>query len=186
MATTTTPDFGPPSTKLTAQPSSSEAKLASGPGAAHLSPMVGQRLRELVASLDPNYTLDAEAEEQLLHLADDFLEKVTKQSMRLAHHRGSKTLDVPDIQLALAKQWGIVIPGLGVPIMRPSKPANRAMAAGSSTAALSANSTTTETDDAKKRTAESVSNGSTVKKAKMEGVGGGAPASLAAPATGFR
>jgi histone H3/H4 len=148
--------------------------MASGLGSAHISPMVGQRLRDLVASLDPNYTLDAEAEEQILHLADDFLEKVTKQSMRLAQHRGSKTLDVPDIQLALAKQWGIVIPGLGAPIMRASKPGNRAIA-GSASAS-------TPGTDAKKHTAEGVLNESTVKKAKMEG--GGAQPPLAAPATG--
>ena len=65
--------------------------------------------------LDPSYSLDAEAEEQVLQLADDFLDRVCKQSLRLAQHRGSKTLDVQDVQLVLAKQWNIVLPGLGAP-----------------------------------------------------------------------
>lgn len=95
-----------------------------------MSPLVGQRLRDLVASLDPNYVLDAEAEEQVLQLADDFLDKVTRQSLRLAQHRGSRVLDVQDVQLALKKQWGIVVPGLGPPTLEPPKPAGRASAAG--------------------------------------------------------
>lgn len=66
--------------------------------------------------------MDAEAEEQVLQLADDFLESVTKQSLLLAQHRGSKVLDVQDIQLVLAKHWGISVPGLGLPNMRPLKP----------------------------------------------------------------
>ena len=66
--------------------------------------------------------MDAEAEEQVLQLADDFLENVTKQSLLLAQHRGSKTLDVQDIQLVLAKHWGISVPGLGLPTLRPLKP----------------------------------------------------------------
>ena len=95
-----------------------------------MSPLVGQRLRDLVASLDPNYVLDAEAEEQVLQLADDFLDKVTRQSLRLAQHRGSRMLDVQDVQLALKKQWGIVVPGLGPPTLEPPKPASRASASG--------------------------------------------------------
>ena len=170
-----TPAFGPPSTKPSAQPSSWEAKMAHGPGSAHISPMVGQRLRDLVTSLDPNYTLDAEAEEQVLQLADDFLEKVTKQSMRLAQHRGSKTLDVPDIQLALAKQWGIVIPGLGVPSLRPSKPGNRVLTGSMSAIRLGSNTKrNTSADDA------GVNEGTT-KKVKVDGT---AQQIMVTPATG--
>jgi transcription initiation factor TFIID subunit 12 len=94
--------------------------------------LVGQRLKDLVTSLDPNYTLDEDAETQILQLADDFLEKVTKQSIRLAQHRGSKTVDVQDIQLTLAKQWGIVVPGLGPPNLKPPKPSNRVVAGSAS------------------------------------------------------
>jgi len=95
----------------------------SGPGTPHMAPLVGQRIQELVKSLDPNYSIDHAAEEQVLQLADDFLDQVTRQSIRMAQHRGSKTLDVQDLQLVLAKQWGIVVPGLGAPTFRPTKSA---------------------------------------------------------------
>lgn len=127
-----------PAPKRTPQPSAIESRLSFNAGKTtapvggpHTAPLVGQRLRDLVSSLDPSYALDAEAEEQVLLLADDFLDKVTRQSIRLAQHRGSRTLDVQDVQLALSKQWGIEIPGLGPPtLMRPTKPANRASASG--------------------------------------------------------
>ena len=83
---------------------------------------MGPKIQDLVKSIDPSYTIDAEAEEQVLQLADDFLENVTRQSLLLAQHRGSKTLDVQDIQLVLAKHWGISVPGLGLPNLRPLKP----------------------------------------------------------------
>ena len=86
-----------------------------------MAPLVGERIADLVKSLDPNYTIDEAAEEQVLQLADDFLDQVTRQSLRMAQHRGSKTLDVQDLQLVLSKQWGIVVPGLGAPTFRPSK-----------------------------------------------------------------
>lgn len=128
------PPPAPP--KPTPQPSLGEARLAAatalvGTGGPHVAPLIGQRLSDLVSSLDPNYALDAQAEEQVLQLADDFLDKVTRQGIRLAHHRGSKTVDVQDIQLALSKQWGIVVPGLGAPTLRPSKPGSRVAASSS-------------------------------------------------------
>ena len=79
----------------------------------YMAPLVGQRIQDLLSSLDPSYTIDPQAQEQVLQLADDFLDKVCKQSLRIAAHRGSNTVDVQDVQLVLAKQWGIVIPGLG-------------------------------------------------------------------------
>jgi histone H3/H4 len=85
-----------------------------------MAPLVGPRIQDLVKSLDPSYTLDAAAEHQILQLTDDFLDKVCKQALRMAQHRSSKTLDVQDLQIVLAKQWNIVIPGLGPPM--PSKP----------------------------------------------------------------
>lgn len=107
----------------TPQPLENEAFLsatasAAKPGAPHMAPLIGQRIQDLVKSVDPNYTIDAEAEEQLLQLADDFLDKVTKQSIRLAQHRNSKTLDVQDLQIVLMKLWGIQVPGLGPPTHR--------------------------------------------------------------------
>ena len=93
-----------------------------------MAPLVGQRVQDLVKSLDPNYTIDIAAEEQILQLADDFMDQVTRQAIRMAQHRGSKTLDVQDLQLVLAKQWGISVPGLGAPTFRARKPSVTAVA----------------------------------------------------------
>eukprot|EP00536_Pseudo-nitzschia_multiseries_P007616 jgi/Psemu1/287240/fgenesh1_pg.181_\ len=99
----------------------SSSKAGAGP---HVAPLVGPRIADLVKSIDPNYGIEADAEEQVLQLADDFLDKVTKQAIRLSQHRGSKTLDVRDLQIVLAKNFGIVVPGLGVPAIRPFKSAS--------------------------------------------------------------
>lgn len=72
----------------TKPPTAAEARLAAQ------APLFGPRIQDLVRQLDPAYTIDAQAEEQVLQLADDFLDKVCKQSFRIAVHRGSKTLDV--------------------------------------------------------------------------------------------
>lgn len=90
-------------------------------GAPHMTPLLGDRIQDILNGIDPNYVLETEAEEQVLQLADDFLDKVIRQSLRLAQHRGSKSLDVQDVQMILAKHWGIVIPGLGLPNIRPFK-----------------------------------------------------------------
>lgn len=100
-----------------------------------MAPLVGERISDLVKSLDPNYTIDVAAEEQLLQLADDFLDQVTRQSIRMAQHRGSKTMDVQDLQLVLSKQWGIVVPGLGAPTFRPSKAVSKAASSNSASGA---------------------------------------------------
>ena len=117
--TAAAPKVSKPPSKPTPAPTASEGRVSMY-AAPHTAPLVGQRIQDLVASLDPTYTIDAQAQEQVLQLADDFLDKVCKQSLRIAAHRGSKVLDVQDVQLVLAKQWGIVIPGLGPPI--PKKP----------------------------------------------------------------
>ncbi|KAL3935962.1 MAG: hypothetical protein SGBAC_008617 [Bacillariaceae sp.] len=90
-------------------------------GAPHMAPLLGDRIQDILNGIDPNYIMETEAEEQVLQLADDFLDKVIRQSLRLAQHRGSKSLDVQDVQMILAKHWGIVIPGLGLPNIRPFK-----------------------------------------------------------------
>jgi len=97
----------------------SVASKAAGPGP-HLAPMVGPRIRELIKEIDPNYGIESDAEEQILQLADDFLDKTIASSIRLAQHRGSKTLEVRDLQIILAKNFGIVVPGLGMPPARPT------------------------------------------------------------------
>jgi histone H3/H4 len=105
---------------LTAAAAAAAANSSAGPGP-HLAPLVGERIADLVKSIDPNYVIDPEAEEQVLQLADDFLEKVTRQATRLAQHRGSTMVDVQDLQIVLAKNFGIVVPGMGFPNIRPVK-----------------------------------------------------------------
>jgi len=112
--------------RRTSTPSDKEAKLA-GPLSA---PLAGQKVRDLLKTIDSSYALDPDAEDQILRMADEFVEKLVSQSMRLAKHRnagkvavgGSRvgvTLDVADVQLCLSKQWGITVPGLA-PIAKPT------------------------------------------------------------------
>jgi len=112
---------------------------------------VGPKIQDLVKSIDPSYTIDAEAEEQVLQLADDFLENVTKQSLLLAQHRGSKTLDVQDIQLVLAKHWGISVPGLGLPTLRPLKPGKVNLTVGGGSSKRKSTSSSSSAADAARK-----------------------------------
>lgn len=163
-------------TKATSTPSTSESRVAWQGTGAHVAPLVGQRLQELVKQLDPNYTIDPQAEEQVLQLADDFLDKVCKQALRLAQHRGSKTMDVADVQFVLAKQWNIVIPGLGPP--QAKKPKSVAPAAASrqtSTASSAASS-------AQKR--KSSATASSLPAAKLTKTNSGAPLAAGTSSSG--
>merc|ERR1712032_1200419 len=76
-------------------------------------PIVGQKLQDLCKQIDPSFTLDSVAQERLVELADSFVDKVTKDAIKLAKHRGSKTLDAADVALALKKGQSITVPGLG-------------------------------------------------------------------------
>jgi len=84
-------------------------------GNASLAPVIGEKLQKLCHSIDPSYTLDSEVQERLVEMADSFVDKVTKDAVRLARHRGSSSLDVVDIALALKKGYNISVPGLGPP-----------------------------------------------------------------------
>jgi len=118
-------------------------------GAPHMAPLLGDRIQDILNAIDPNYVMETEAEEQVLQLADDFLDKVIKQSLRLAQHRGSKSLDVQDVQMILAKHWGIVIPGLGLPNIRPFKASKQSSSKSSSSGGGSnANKRKSPTDSA--------------------------------------
>ena len=48
-------------------------------------------------------------------MADSFVEKVTKDATKLSKHRGSKSMEVVDVALALKKGYNMSIPGLGPP-----------------------------------------------------------------------
>ena len=84
-------------------------------GNASQAPAIGEKLQKLCHSIDPSYTLDSEVQERLVEMADSFVDKVAKDAVRLARHRGSSTLDVVDIALALKKGYNISVPGLGPP-----------------------------------------------------------------------
>ncbi|RWS02871.1 NADH:ubiquinone oxidoreductase: NDUFS8/23 kDa subunit-like protein [Dinothrombium tinctorium] len=70
-----------------------------------------QRLQELVLEIDPREQLDEEVEDMLLTIADDFIDNLVTSACQLAKHRGSKTVDVKDIQLILEKNYNMLIPG---------------------------------------------------------------------------
>lgn len=70
-----------------------------------------KRLHELVEEVDKTQTLDEDAEELLMQLADDFIENVVTASCHLAKHRKSSTLELKDVQLHLEHSWNIWIPG---------------------------------------------------------------------------
>ncbi|GMI37972.1 hypothetical protein TrRE_jg13431 [Triparma retinervis] len=93
-----------------------------------IAPVIGQKLSDLVSSIDPSFKLTPEAEEVLLSLADQFVDSVVEDSCKLATHRvthGGKAgaappaggvnplVDVTDINLVLKEKWGISVPGLG-------------------------------------------------------------------------
>mmetsp|Transcript_3534 Transcript_3534/g.4917 ORF Transcript_3534/g.4917 Transcript_3534/m.4917 type:complete len:681 (-) Transcript_3534:108-2150(-) len=98
-------------------------------------PLLGPKLSSLLKSINPNgmYTLDSEAEEQLLQIADDFSQNLIQKSVKIAQHRHNRKLQrnsssnggnlnelnqsIPrvesrDVALVLRKEWGMQIPGL--------------------------------------------------------------------------
>lgn len=99
--------------KPSSTPSISESRLA---GSAQQVPLLGPKIADMLRSIDPTLSIEPAAEDQVLSLVDDFVDKVVKQAMRVAQHRSSGTLEVVDIQLILDQQWGIQIPGLLPPV----------------------------------------------------------------------
>lgn len=58
------------------------------------------------------------------------MDKVTQDALKLAKHRGSNTLDVVDVALALKKGYGMEVPGLGSPSVPGSGASNKNMIGG--------------------------------------------------------
>ncbi|KAI9193698.1 transcription initiation factor TFIID subunit A-domain-containing protein [Polychytrium aggregatum] len=70
-----------------------------------------KRLQTLIDELSPNSKLNPDVEDILLQIADDFIEETTQFACKLARHRGSHTLDTPDLQICLERNWNIRVPG---------------------------------------------------------------------------
>lgn len=61
--------------------------------------------------LDGGEGLTADVEESILNVADDFVDQVLQAACKNAKERGSKTLEIRDIQLTLERGYNIRIPG---------------------------------------------------------------------------
>ncbi|KAF5737465.1 transcription initiation factor TFIID subunit 12 [Tripterygium wilfordii] len=68
-------------------------------------------IHELVNQIDPLERLDAEVENILVDIADDFVESITTFGCSLAKHRKSDTLEAKDILVHLERNWNITLPG---------------------------------------------------------------------------
>ncbi|KAF8315881.1 hypothetical protein DL93DRAFT_816209 [Clavulina sp. PMI_390] len=68
-------------------------------------------IREIVATIDPRVRVDADVEDFMLEIADEFLDSVIHSACLIAQHRGSDGLDVRDLQLHLESNLNLRIPG---------------------------------------------------------------------------
>lgn len=70
-----------------------------------------KRIRELVAQVDRSEKLRPEIEDDLLEIADDFVESIVTAACHLAKHRKSNTLEARDILLHVERHWNMNLPG---------------------------------------------------------------------------
>lgn len=90
-----------------------------------------QKLQELVAYIDKDERLDADAEDLLMLIADEFVESVTSFACKIAKHRRSAKLETKDLQFHLDHNWGIRVAGFGAadedkgPVRLPMNDAHR-------------------------------------------------------------
>eukprot|EP00158_Paraphelidium_tribonemae_P007748 Partr_v1_DN28350_c1_g1_i2_m79263 putative TAF12 RNA polymerase II, TATA box binding protein (TBP)-associated factor len=60
-----------------------------------------KKLKELLEQVDPHEAMEAEVENLLLDLSDDFICNVTRSACQMARHRQSEQLEIKDLQLVL-------------------------------------------------------------------------------------
>eukprot|EP00514_Thraustochytrium_sp_LLF1b_P000817 CAMPEP_0184517228 /NCGR_PEP_ID=MMETSP0198_2-20121128/5446_1 /TAXON_ID=1112570 /ORGANISM="Thraustochytrium sp., Strain LLF1b" /LENGTH=144 /DNA_ID=CAMNT_0026907593 /DNA_START=147 /DNA_END=581 /DNA_ORIENTATION=- len=71
------------------------------------------KLKSLVRLVDPNAQLVPEVEEVLIELSTKFVEQAAKYATRLAQHRGSNKLELPDLRMYVETVLGVHVPGFG-------------------------------------------------------------------------
>jgi len=81
--------------------------------------MTSDQIQKLVQSINPGEKLDAQVEQFLLQIADDFVDNVASYSCMLAKHRNSNTLEVKDVALHLEKHWNMEVAGFSEGAVRP-------------------------------------------------------------------
>lgn len=84
-----------------------------------------RQLGELLSAVEPRFCFHPAVEELLLDMATEFVGDVVDFSGNLAKHRRSTVLEAKDLQLCLAKNYGISLAGV-----LPSRPEGGAGGAG--------------------------------------------------------
>lgn len=69
------------------------------------------KLREIVSSAVPGEKIDFEAETLMIQVIEEFLDDVIKEGCKNAKHRGSQTLEAPDMTLYLERYHEILACG---------------------------------------------------------------------------
>lgn len=87
-------------------------RRAAVPGGRQALPGIQAELQsqDILQHISPTETVDADAEQLLLELADDFVENVAACASQLAKHRGSDKLEAKDVELHLGMRASITHP----------------------------------------------------------------------------
>ena len=69
-------------------------------------------LKEVAPNTDMG--MDDNVHFALLRMIDDFVVHATEAAGMLAHHRGAKHIEMPDLLLALEHEFGMSVPGFSM------------------------------------------------------------------------